>query len=133
MPKPYTDNTQKELDADLGRRVRTATQQIPAAKPNGGNGMLTWKSLLPILVPVLIVIAGLGGSAVLIGNAAADDAAEAKTAADKLADKKMNSDLAAQMFYPREKGTKLEGEINTINVKLNLLLDHFDIEKPKPE
>lgn len=112
-------------DAQLGRAVREVTGVGPAPRsptPTNGGTMITWSKLIPIFV----LLAGLGGGAVLTSALASDSAAEAKATAAR----KMNTELAKAEFAPRDAVVRIQADVEHLkrqaekqSVKLDKILE----------
>jgi len=92
------------------RHIAEEVSQVGPAPKREGNGMVTWK----FLIPILVALSGVVGTAMLLSTAAADDAAEAKVAVKE----KVSADMAVKSFYPRMDGVRLEEAVKRIKLDL---------------
>ena len=123
---PYSPRTGLVLDELIHKEVvREVSKVGPPPTRNGANGMVKW----PALIGVLVVLAGLSGTAVLLATSADSVASENKV-------QKLDKDVADLKFAPLKTVDKLDSKVQLLDYKLDLLLEAAKIpvpKKPPPE
>lgn len=125
--KPYTENTQDELDKELGRRMRKATKEFPVQQEESAMKDV-WKWIAGTAVTVCLVV---GVAATIQAKDAENCAAQAEALAKSNAEKKLAKETADLKYAPVSRVQKLEGAVELINLKIDLLLKKEGIDPPK--